>query len=104
MALRYLIPVAHLDYNHSFCFPFTDQCLALRPRPASPFSTDGSTVGTHSLGHQRAARPTRKNRGPGTAVHRRDASADGKTISNHFKFLGRTTFEGCWQILHLYWD
>ncbi|XP_058269709.1 roundabout homolog 2 isoform X4 [Hemibagrus wyckioides] len=41
-----------------------DQCLALRPRPASPFSTDGSTVGTHSLGHQRAARPTRKNRGP----------------------------------------
>ncbi|XP_058269717.1 roundabout homolog 2 isoform X11 [Hemibagrus wyckioides] len=42
----------------------TDQCLALRPRPASPFSTDGSTVGTHSLGHQRAARPTRKNRGP----------------------------------------
>ncbi|XP_053095598.1 roundabout homolog 2 isoform X5 [Pangasianodon hypophthalmus] len=53
-----------------------DQCLALRPRPASPFSTDGSTVGTHSLGHQRAARPTRKNRGPGTAVHRRDASAD----------------------------
>ncbi|KAG7321591.1 hypothetical protein KOW79_014449 [Hemibagrus wyckioides] len=52
------------------------QCLALRPRPASPFSTDGSTVGTHSLGHQRAARPTRKNRGPGTAVHRRDTSAD----------------------------
>ncbi|XP_062872443.1 roundabout homolog 2 isoform X3 [Trichomycterus rosablanca] len=53
-----------------------DQCLALRPRPASPFSTDGSTVGTHSLGHQRAARPTRKHRGPGTAQHRRDGSAD----------------------------
>ncbi|XP_060743892.1 roundabout homolog 2 isoform X3 [Tachysurus vachellii] len=53
-----------------------DQCLALRPRPASPFSTDGSTMGTHSLGHVRAARPARKNRGPGTAVHRRDTSAD----------------------------
>ncbi|XP_028818348.1 roundabout homolog 2 isoform X1 [Denticeps clupeoides] len=47
-----------------------------RPRPSSPFSTDGSTVGTHSLGHQRAARPARKHRGPGTAPHRRDASAD----------------------------
>uniref|UniRef100_A0AAR2JEL7 Roundabout, axon guidance receptor, homolog 2 (Drosophila) n=1 Tax=Pygocentrus nattereri TaxID=42514 RepID=A0AAR2JEL7_PYGNA len=46
------------------------------PRPASPFSTDGSTMGTHSLGHQRAARPARKHRGPGTAPHRRDASAD----------------------------
>lgn len=62
-----------------FCCPLTDQCLAMRARPASPFSTDGSTMGTHSLGHQRAARPTRKNRGPGTPVHRKDASADGKT-------------------------
>uniref|UniRef100_A0A8C1NB00 Roundabout, axon guidance receptor, homolog 2 (Drosophila) n=1 Tax=Cyprinus carpio TaxID=7962 RepID=A0A8C1NB00_CYPCA len=50
--------------------------LPHRPRPASPFSTDGSTVGTHSLGHQRPARPTRKHKGPGTAPHRRDASAD----------------------------
>uniref|UniRef100_A0A8C1MAD6 Roundabout, axon guidance receptor, homolog 2 (Drosophila) n=1 Tax=Cyprinus carpio TaxID=7962 RepID=A0A8C1MAD6_CYPCA len=50
------------------------------PRPASPFSTDGSTVGTHSLGHQRAARPTRKHKGPGTAPHRRDASADEEAI------------------------
>ncbi|XP_055735666.1 roundabout homolog 2-like isoform X5 [Salvelinus fontinalis] len=50
--------------------------LSHRPRPNSPFSTDGSTVGTHSLGHQRAARPTRKPRGQGTAPHRRDASAD----------------------------
>ncbi|XP_035390171.1 roundabout homolog 2 isoform X3 [Electrophorus electricus] len=47
-----------------------------RHRPASPFSTDGSVVGTHSLGHQRAARPTRKPRGPGTTTHRRDAGAD----------------------------
>uniref|UniRef100_A0AAR2K826 Roundabout, axon guidance receptor, homolog 2 (Drosophila) n=1 Tax=Pygocentrus nattereri TaxID=42514 RepID=A0AAR2K826_PYGNA len=54
----------------------TDKGLPLRPRPASPFSTDGSTMGTHSLGHQRAARPARKHRGPGTAPHRRDASAD----------------------------
>uniref|UniRef100_A0A3B1JN78 Roundabout, axon guidance receptor, homolog 2 (Drosophila) n=1 Tax=Astyanax mexicanus TaxID=7994 RepID=A0A3B1JN78_ASTMX len=54
----------------------TDKALGARPRPASPFSTDGSTMGTHSLGHQRAARPTRKHRGPGTAPHRRDASAD----------------------------
>ncbi|KAM6961029.1 roundabout homolog 2 [Aplochiton taeniatus] len=50
--------------------------LSHRPRPSSPFSTDGSTVGTHSLGHQRAARPTRKPRGQGTAPHRRDPSAD----------------------------
>ncbi|XP_057206389.1 roundabout homolog 2 isoform X8 [Triplophysa rosa] len=54
----------------------TDKGLHHRPRPSSPFSTDGSTVGTHSLGHQRAARPTRKHKGPGTAPHRRDASAD----------------------------
>ncbi|XP_049323077.1 roundabout homolog 2 isoform X1 [Astyanax mexicanus] len=53
-----------------------DKALGARPRPASPFSTDGSTMGTHSLGHQRAARPTRKHRGPCTAPHRRDASAD----------------------------
>uniref|UniRef100_A0A8D3DQM3 Roundabout, axon guidance receptor, homolog 2 (Drosophila) n=1 Tax=Scophthalmus maximus TaxID=52904 RepID=A0A8D3DQM3_SCOMX len=51
-------------------------CLSHRPRPSSPFSTDGSTVGTHSLGHQRAARPTRKPRSQGTAPHRRDAGAD----------------------------
>uniref|UniRef100_A0A667WS85 Roundabout, axon guidance receptor, homolog 2 (Drosophila) n=1 Tax=Myripristis murdjan TaxID=586833 RepID=A0A667WS85_9TELE len=50
--------------------------LSHRPRPSSPFSTDGSTVGTHSLGHQRATRPTRKPRNQGTAPHRRDASAD----------------------------
>ncbi|XP_036070756.1 roundabout homolog 2 isoform X6 [Oryzias melastigma] len=50
--------------------------LSHRPRPSSPFSTDGSTVGTHSLGHQRAARPTRKPRNQGTAPHRRDAGAD----------------------------
>ncbi|XP_071216095.1 roundabout homolog 2-like isoform X10 [Salvelinus alpinus] len=54
----------------------TGKGLSHRPRPSSPFSTDGSTVGTHSLGHQRAARPTRKPRGQGTAPHRRDASAD----------------------------
>ncbi|KAJ8280155.1 hypothetical protein GJAV_G00051170 [Gymnothorax javanicus] len=51
-----------------------------RPCPGSPFSTDGSTMGTHSLGHQRAARPTRKHRNgrlePGTTPHRRDGSAD----------------------------
>uniref|UniRef100_A0AAZ3RC96 Roundabout, axon guidance receptor, homolog 2 (Drosophila) n=1 Tax=Oncorhynchus tshawytscha TaxID=74940 RepID=A0AAZ3RC96_ONCTS len=52
--------------------------LSHRARPSSPFSTDGSMVGTHSLGHQRAARPTRKPRGQGTAPHKRDASADGK--------------------------
>ncbi|XP_060929477.1 roundabout homolog 2 [Limanda limanda] len=50
--------------------------LSHRPRPSSPFSTDGSTVGTHSLGHQRAPRPTRKPRSQGTAPHRREAAAD----------------------------
>ncbi|KAG7243091.1 hypothetical protein INR49_016466 [Caranx melampygus] len=50
--------------------------LSHRPRPSSPFSTDGSTVGTHSLGHQRATRPTRKPRSQGTAPHRRDPGAD----------------------------
>uniref|UniRef100_A0A672FA99 Roundabout, axon guidance receptor, homolog 2 (Drosophila) n=1 Tax=Salarias fasciatus TaxID=181472 RepID=A0A672FA99_SALFA len=50
--------------------------LSHRPRPSSPFSTDGSTVGTHSLGHQRAARPARKPRSQGTTPHRRDAGAD----------------------------
>ncbi|XP_054649248.1 roundabout homolog 2 isoform X11 [Dunckerocampus dactyliophorus] len=54
----------------------TDKGLSHRPRPSSPFSTDGSTVGTHSLGHQRATRPTRKPRSQGTAAHRRDAAAD----------------------------
>ncbi|KAF6724847.1 Roundabout-like protein 2, partial [Oryzias melastigma] len=54
----------------------TGKGLSHRPRPSSPFSTDGSTVGTHSLGHQRAARPTRKPRNQGTAPHRRDAGAD----------------------------
>uniref|UniRef100_A0A3B4E393 Roundabout, axon guidance receptor, homolog 2 (Drosophila) n=1 Tax=Pygocentrus nattereri TaxID=42514 RepID=A0A3B4E393_PYGNA len=55
------------------------------PRPASPFSTDGSTMGTHSLGHQRAARPARKHRGPGTAPHRRDASADEEAMLPYSK-------------------
>nr|XP_046149733.1 roundabout homolog 2 isoform X2 [Oncorhynchus gorbuscha] len=54
----------------------TGKGLSHRARPSSPFSTDGSMVGTHSLGHQRAARPTRKPRGQGTAPHKRDASAD----------------------------
>ncbi|XP_058490992.1 roundabout homolog 2 isoform X7 [Solea solea] len=54
----------------------TGKGLSHRPRPSSPFSTDGSTVGTHSLGHQRAARPTRKPRSQGTAPHRRDPGAD----------------------------
>ncbi|XP_074496602.1 roundabout homolog 2 isoform X17 [Sebastes fasciatus] len=54
----------------------TGKGLSHRPRPSSPFSTDGSTVGTHSLGHQRATRPTRKPRSQGTAPHRRDAAAD----------------------------
>ncbi|XP_061828601.1 roundabout homolog 2 isoform X1 [Nerophis lumbriciformis] len=53
-----------------------DKGLSHRPRPGSPFSTDGSTVGTHSLGHQRATRPARKPRSQGTAPHRRDAAAD----------------------------
>uniref|UniRef100_W5KXN8 Roundabout, axon guidance receptor, homolog 2 (Drosophila) n=1 Tax=Astyanax mexicanus TaxID=7994 RepID=W5KXN8_ASTMX len=63
----------------------TDKALGARPRPASPFSTDGSTMGTHSLGHQRAARPTRKHRGPGTAPHRRDASADEEVMPPYSK-------------------
>uniref|UniRef100_A0A665W4J1 Roundabout, axon guidance receptor, homolog 2 (Drosophila) n=1 Tax=Echeneis naucrates TaxID=173247 RepID=A0A665W4J1_ECHNA len=54
----------------------TGKGFSHRPRPSSPFSTDGSTVGTHSLGHQRATRPTRKPRNQGTAPHRRDAGAD----------------------------
>ncbi|XP_035010874.1 roundabout homolog 2 isoform X6 [Hippoglossus stenolepis] len=54
----------------------TGKGLSHRPRPSSPFSTDGSTVGTHSLGHQRAPRPTRKPRSQGTAPHRREAAAD----------------------------
>ncbi|KAL4648529.1 hypothetical protein GN956_G7301 [Arapaima gigas] len=50
-----------------------------RPRPSSPFSTDGSAMGTHSLGHQRAPRPARKQRGgrlESTVPHRRDAGTD----------------------------
>ncbi|XP_038147923.1 roundabout homolog 2 isoform X12 [Cyprinodon tularosa] len=54
----------------------TGKGLSHRARPSSPFSTDGSTVGTHSLGHQRATRPTRKPRSQGTTPHRRDAGAD----------------------------
>ncbi|XP_061575655.1 roundabout homolog 2 isoform X8 [Cololabis saira] len=54
----------------------TGKGLSHRPRPSSPFSTDGSTVGTHSLGHQRATRPSRKPRSQGTTPHRRDAGAD----------------------------
>ncbi|KAM6988414.1 roundabout homolog 2 isoform 13-T13 [Tautogolabrus adspersus] len=54
----------------------TGKGLSHRARPSSPFSTDGSTVGTHSLGHQRATRPTRKPRSQGTAPHRRDPGAD----------------------------
>ncbi|XP_056905545.1 roundabout homolog 2 isoform X19 [Takifugu flavidus] len=54
----------------------TGKGLSHRPRPSSPFSTDGSTVGTHSLGHQRATRPTRKPRSQGAAPHRRDPGAD----------------------------
>ncbi|XP_008423095.1 roundabout homolog 2 isoform X8 [Poecilia reticulata] len=54
----------------------TGKGLSHRPRPSSPFSTDGSTVGTHSLGHQRVTRPTRKPRSQGTTPHRRDAGAD----------------------------
>uniref|UniRef100_A0A672Z0P2 Roundabout, axon guidance receptor, homolog 2 (Drosophila) n=1 Tax=Sphaeramia orbicularis TaxID=375764 RepID=A0A672Z0P2_9TELE len=57
--------------------------LSHRPRPSSPFSTDGSTVGTHSLGHQRATRPTRKPRSQGTAPHRRDAGADGEAMTEN---------------------
>uniref|UniRef100_A0AAX7TWK9 Roundabout, axon guidance receptor, homolog 2 (Drosophila) n=1 Tax=Astatotilapia calliptera TaxID=8154 RepID=A0AAX7TWK9_ASTCA len=61
--------------------------LSHRPRPSSPFSTDGSTVGTHSLGHQRATRPTRKPRSQGTTPHRRDAGADGEGGSNQKHIL-----------------
>uniref|UniRef100_A0A8C9QY43 Roundabout, axon guidance receptor, homolog 2 (Drosophila) n=1 Tax=Scleropages formosus TaxID=113540 RepID=A0A8C9QY43_SCLFO len=50
-----------------------------RLRPSSPFSTDSSAVGTHSLNHQRAPRPARKQRGgrlEQTAPHRRDTGSD----------------------------
>lgn len=57
--------------------------MSHRPRPSSPFSTDGSTVGSHSLGHQRATRPTRKPRSQGTAPHRRDPSADGTPVAGN---------------------
>ncbi|XP_049582118.1 roundabout homolog 2 isoform X9 [Syngnathus scovelli] len=53
-----------------------DKGSSNRHRPGSPFSTDGSTVGTHSLGHQRAARPARKARNQAAAPQRRDAAAD----------------------------
>lgn len=63
------------------CGPLTGKGLSHRPRPSSPFSTDGSTVGTHSLGHQRATRPTRKPRSQGAAPHRRDPGADGESMT-----------------------
>lgn len=63
------------------CGPLTGKGLSHRPRPSSPFSTDGSTVGTHSLGHQRATRPTRKPRSQGAAPHRRDPGADGESVT-----------------------
>ncbi|XP_062329471.1 roundabout homolog 2 [Osmerus eperlanus] len=50
--------------------------LTHRPPPGSPLSTDGSIVGSHSLDHQRAPRPTRRPRAQNTAPHRRDPSAD----------------------------
>ncbi|XP_061137210.1 roundabout homolog 2-like isoform X3 [Syngnathus typhle] len=53
-----------------------DKGSSSRHRPGSPFSTDGSTVGTHSLGNQRAARPARKARNQAAAPQRRDAAAD----------------------------
>ncbi|KAJ0063893.1 hypothetical protein NL108_013312, partial [Boleophthalmus pectinirostris] len=52
------------------------KALSHRPRPSSPFSTDGSTGGSHSLGHPRAPRAQRKGRTPGTTPHRRDPAAD----------------------------
>uniref|UniRef100_A0A3B4EYS3 Roundabout guidance receptor 2 n=1 Tax=Pundamilia nyererei TaxID=303518 RepID=A0A3B4EYS3_9CICH len=69
--------------------------LSHRPRPSSPFSTDGSTVGTHSLGHQRATRPTRKPRSQGTTPHRRDAGADGEGGSNQ-KHILKIKKKGLW--------
>ncbi|MEQ2176340.1 hypothetical protein GOODEAATRI_027015 [Goodea atripinnis] len=62
--------------------------LSHRPRPSSPFSTDGSTVGTHSLGHQRATRPARKPRSQGTTPHRRDAGVDGETKTGQGRIQG----------------
>uniref|UniRef100_A0A3B3SBP1 Roundabout, axon guidance receptor, homolog 2 (Drosophila) n=1 Tax=Paramormyrops kingsleyae TaxID=1676925 RepID=A0A3B3SBP1_9TELE len=55
-----------------------------RPRPSSPFSTDGSVVGTQSLGHQRAPRPGRKQRG-GRLEQRRDAGADEEALLPYSK-------------------
>ncbi|KAK7882045.1 hypothetical protein WMY93_028219 [Mugilogobius chulae] len=54
----------------------TGKALSHRPRPSSPFSTDGSTGGSHSLGNPRAPRAQRKGRTPGTTPHRRDPAAD----------------------------
>ena len=67
--------------NHLSCGSLAGKGLSHRPRPSSPFSTDGSTVGTHSLGHQRATRPARKPRSQGTAPHRRDPGADGESLT-----------------------
>lgn len=73
----------HASINQlSSAVPLAGKGLSHRPRPSSPFSTDGSTVGTHSLGHQRATRPTRKPRSQGTAPHRRDAGADGTPVTD----------------------
>ncbi|CAL9684905.1 unnamed protein product [Knipowitschia caucasica] len=52
------------------------KALSHRPRPSSPFSTDGSTGGSHSLGPPRNPRTPRKGRTPGTTPHRRDPAAD----------------------------
>ncbi|XP_072316546.1 roundabout homolog 2 isoform X1 [Eucyclogobius newberryi] len=52
------------------------KALSHRPRPSSPFSTDGSTGGSHSLGHPRVPRAQRKGRTPGTTPHRRDPAGD----------------------------
>uniref|UniRef100_A0A8C9W5Z9 Roundabout, axon guidance receptor, homolog 2 (Drosophila) n=1 Tax=Scleropages formosus TaxID=113540 RepID=A0A8C9W5Z9_SCLFO len=59
----------------------TRKSYSQRLRPSSPFSTDSSAVGTHSLNHQRAPRPARKQRGgrlEQTAPHRRDTGSDGE--------------------------
>lgn len=71
-------------FNRPPCGPPAGKGLSHRARPSSPFSTDGSTVGTHSLGHQRATRPTRKPRSQGAAPHRRDPGADGEMFFGLF--------------------
>lgn len=97
-------PQLHCQGVHSFMSLLTSWPVVLflflagkglshRPRPSSPFSTDGSTVGTHSLGHQRATRPTRKPRSQGTAPHRRDAGADGEAAAeNTFEIVCAESF------------